>query len=247
MIFVSILLGIIFGFLFMNQVGSMVVADGITFSFTLLILFIVFCLLNIVLSIFNKNSKQIRFVCDELDYYFGNELEIQGIIKSGKKKKLLSSVINGFIIPLFVLGISFVISNFLNNISIYLSIGFICFGVAFVLLSLYYFNNYNSFAVSVREYILFNVNYYNFIMGSDSYWLKALISVNNQPIQTNVQTSQEVQHNTTVNRNNKSCQQDTQSVTLSEDLESDLLDGLFGDDFDEPNNSNNSEIDDIFK
>ena len=117
MIFVSILLGIIFGFLFMNQVGSMVVADGITFSFTLLILFIVFCLLNIVLSIFNKNSKQIRFVCDELDYYFSNELEIQGIIKSGKKKKLLSSVINGFIIPLFVLGISFIISNFLNKVN----------------------------------------------------------------------------------------------------------------------------------
>ena len=84
-------------------------------------------------------------------------------------------------------------------------------------------------------------------MGSDSYWLKSLISVNNQPIQTNVQTSQEVQHNTTVNRNNKSCQQDTQSVNLSEDLENDLLDGLFGDDFEEPKNSNNDEIDDIFK
>lgn len=242
MIFISILLGIIFGFLFVNQIGSMFVADGITFSFLLLILFIFFCLLNILLSFFNKNNKQIRLVCEELSYYFGNELEIQVLIKNGKKKKLLSSIINGFIIPLFTLGISFILSNFLNNISLFLSIGLFILGLGFFLISLYYYNNYNSFAVSVREYILFNVNYYNLIMGSDSYWLKSLISINNTSNQENRQSSQN-----TINNNNKSCQQDTQSVILSEDLESDLLDGLFGDDFDEPNNSNNSEIDDIFK
>lgn len=241
MIFISILLGIIFGFLFVNQIGSMFVADGITFSFLLLILFIFFCLLNILLSFFNKNNKQIRLVCEELSYYFGNESEIQVLIKNGKNKKLLSSIINGFIIPLFTLGISFILSNFLNNLSLFLSIGLFIFGLGFFLISLYYFTNYNSFAVSVREYLLFNVNYYNLIMGSDSYWLKSLISINNTSNQENRQTSRNIINN------NKSCQQDTQSVTLSEDLESDLLDGLFGDDFDEPNNSNNSEIDDIFK
>lgn len=239
MIFISILLGIIFGYLFVNQIGSMIIADEIAFSFLLLVLFVVFCVVNILLNLFNQNSKKIGFVSGELNNYFGNELEIQNIIKSGKKKKLFSSIISGIIIPLFTLGISFVITYLLEKVSIFLSIGFICLGLGFMTISFYLFNNYNSFAVSVREYLLFNVNYYNYIMGSDSYWLKSLISINNQ-----------VQEIITSNLKNKSCQQDTQSVKLSEDLESDLLDGLFGDDFEEDitsSSSNNDEIDDIFK
>jgi len=249
LIFISILLGIIFGYLFVNQIGSMIIADEIAFSFLLLVLFVVFvvfCVVNILLNLFNQNSKKIGFVCGELNNYFGNELEIQNIIKSGKKKKLFSSIISGIIIPLFTLGISFVITYLLEKVSIFLSIGFICLGLGFILISVYLFNNYNSFAVSVREYLLFNVNYYNYIMGSDSYWLKSLISINNQ---TQPQSNNQVQETINSNSKNKSCQQDTQSVKLSEDLESDLLDGLFGDDFDDitPTNSNNDEIDDIFK
>lgn len=247
MIFISILLGIIFGYLFVNQIDSMIIADEIAFSFLLLILFVVFCVVNILLNLFNQNSKKIGFVCGELNNYFGNELEIQNIIKSGKKKKLFSSIISGIIIPLFTLGISFVITYLLEKVSIFLSIGFICLGLGFMTISFYLFNNYNSFAVSVREYLLFNVNYYNYIIGSDSYWLKSLISINNQ---TQPQLNNQVQETINSNLKNKSCQQDTQSVKLSEDLESDLLDGLFGDDFEEDitsSSSNNDEIDDIFK